>query len=531
MKKVLAFVMMSMLLLPVMALAAASIPERIDVEKLMDQRDIDRLSVEVSWGPSWLVLHGSDQYGAYDAYYTFGGELSHYRYNFSDGCTKQYSRDGKLYMNDDYRREAGAADRRDLAWTDGKWMIVDDEAERYFDVDLGDSWLKDHNPEKDHAAAMVAYDESVSRLPPKLITDAYDLGLSCEEIRAYALNAFPMKEEDFKQDNQDGMIRANKDGWVALAKKDNAYGWVFGVYRQSKLQDVYIGTLGYRIQDDQFVMAGDGRYGVFNTANYDGETGELKEFVITTPDESQEAQYSARNVLLFYVAWISPTAIWRYDDGIWEYIPGLYGEADWERGTPPESVVQNILRIPGRVIYMSECATDAKDVADTTVPFLVAPEGAIGSASVEVRATTDENLEREVTYDVSLSENGVKVQPNQPVSLYLPYPNGMTMSTAKDYDFVVVHEKDNSTTEIMSTMTDTARLTEQGIEVKTDSFSPFTVDWGQATVLKAKYPDAIVAPGSLPQTGDTSSLLLPAGVLAISVCALALLLRKRGANS
>ena len=109
----------------------------------------------------------------------------------------------------------------------------------------------------------------------------------------------------------------------------------------------------------------------------------------------------------------------------------------------------------------------------------------------------------------------------------------MTAESAADYDFAVVHEESAATTTEMSTVAGSVECTAYGLKVTTDSFSPYTVDWGKADTIADKYPDAIqpnegkVDTGSLPQTGDTTNMALLLGVLAASVCALALVLRKR----
>ena len=138
-------------------------------------------------------------------------------------------------------------------------------------------------------------------------------------------------------------------------------------------------------------------------------------------------------------------------------------------------------------------------------------------------------------YDIEL--DGGNTEPTGDVTLFLPYPNGMTAEIAADYDFAVVHEESAATTTEMSTVAGSVECTAYGLKVTTDSFSPFKVDWGKADAIADKYPDAIqpnegadqsnVDTSSLPQTGDSSNMVLLLGMLAASVCALALVLRKR----
>ena len=94
---------------------------------------------------------------------------------------------------------------------------------------------------------------------------------------------------------------------------------------------------------------------------------------------------------------------------------------------------------------------------------------------------------------------------------------------------VVVHDD----SEVMSTLSGNVTLTKNGPQVTATSFSPYRVEWGTADELRAKYPGSIPSnTSSLPQTGDSSNLLLYAVLLAACAGGLCVLLAvsKRRAN-
>lgn len=489
-------------------------------------------------GNSYIILMGSDGTGRYEAHYTFGGDLSHYDYTYADAdrCAVSYSREGDIFMGDHFKTRIPGVDGT-LEWTDGEWKrhVMGPNGESWESVTGLPDRLVKHNPETSHPGAPKTYGEVTPSVPPQDVMDAYSFGVPYKTVRDDAVNAFPAtyKLESGSDANNTavtiegteykGFVRQGK---TALVKTNTAYGTLYAIYSSDgKLYEVYVGTLCFNVQKKLCVLAGHPQYGAFTRGFYDWETGKLEEFLVETPDKELIAGYTNTNVLQRYEIWSRTEGRWEFWDGQWAYSPDSSGSAELEPTTPTEEVLKKILLIPGVASYETQCATSVSAVEDTTVPFILAPKSTISNATVSV--DSQRISETETEYDIKLSGDA---QPTQAVTLSLPYPNGMTAEIAKDYAFAVVHEKNAATTEKMSTVAGSVEYTDHGLEVTADSFSPFTVDWGKAEAIAEKYPDAIQAnvdTGSLPQTGDASNLPLLLAVLAASVCALALVLRKR----
>lgn len=358
-------------------------------------------------------------------------------------------------------------------------------------------------------------------MPPREVVDVKGFSFGnadYAQLREYALKAFP---STYQLGTGEDVTSASKGDYI-LARR-GAYGWEFGLYKGKALYEVYIGTLCFNAQNHWCVLAYNPQYGTFTKDYYNWDTGELEEIWVRTPDDSLVAVYSDKNVLKSYEIWSRTEGKWEFFDNEWAYSPD--GVQECEPTEPTEDVLKKILSISGVAEYETVCATSVAAVEDTSVPFILAPKSAISNAAVSVESQRISETKTE--YDISLNGDA---QPTQAVTLSLPYPNGMTAEIAKDYAFAVVHEKNAKTTETMSTVAGSVEYTDHGLEVTADSFSPFTVDWGKANVIASNYPDAIQADvdtGSLPQTGDSSNLALLLGVLAASVCALVLVLRKR----
>lgn len=490
------------------------------------------IDIQVGRGNSYLILNGSDGNGTYEAHYTFGGDLSHYSYTYADGCAVSYSREGDIFMGDHFKTFDPGVNGT-LEWMDGEWKrhVMEPNGESWESVTgLPDSLVK-HNPETSHPSAPKAYSEATPYIPPQDVMDAYSFGVPYRTIRDDAVKAFPATCPE--TGSVPGYKDFERNGHRALMKTDGAYGMMVATYNKRngmKLYEVYVGTLCFNVQNKWCVLAGHPQYGACTRGFYDWETGKLEEFLVETPDKELIAGFTNTNVLQSYEIWSRTEGRWEFWDGQWAYSPDSSGSAELEPTTPTEEVLKKILRIPGVAVYETECATSVSKVADTTVPFIVADASALG-ADTTVTVAAEKTSETETVYDITLDND--TTEPTGDVTLYLPYPNGMTAEIAADYDFAVVHEESAATTTEMSTVAGSVECTAYGLKVTTDSFSPFKVDWGKADAIADKYPDAIqpneakVDTGSLPQTGDTTNMALLLGVLAASVCALALVLRKR----
>lgn len=116
-----------------------------------------------------------------------------------------------------------------------------------------------------------------------------------------------------------------------------------------------------------------------------------------------------------------------------------------------------------------------------------------------------------------VDENGRTVQPNGPVKIYLPYPDGHIPGcryTLHHYTNSLYSAADVNTYQPME-----IRDTEYGLMFETASFSPFILS-RQSDEPAASQP---------PKTGDTTPITLWASLLLLSAAAALLLLRKRKA--
>lgn len=490
-------------------------------------------------GNSYIILMGSDGTGRYEAHYTFGGDLSHYDYTYADGCAVSYSREGDIFMGDHFKTFVSGVNGT-LEWTDGEWKrhVMGPNGESWESVTGLPDRLVKHNPETSHPGAPKTYGEVTPSVPPQDVMDAYSFGVPYKTVRDDAVNAFPAtyKLESGSDANNTavtiegteykGFVRQGK---TALVKTNTAYGTLYAIYSSDgKLYEVYVGTLCFNVQKKLCVLAGHPQYGAFTRGFYDWETGKLEEFLVETPDKELIAGYTNTNVLQRYEIWSRTEGRWEFEDGQWAYSPDSRGSAELEPTTPTEEVLKKILRVPGVAKYEGLCVTSASGTMDK--PFLLTDKSTINNATMKIESNLVEGSQTKTKYEIKLDDNGTRVKPTKTVTLSLPYPNGMTAEIAKDYAFAVVHEKNAKTTETMSTVAGSVEYTDHGLEVTADSFSPFTVDWGKKSEIENRYPDAIpgnLDTGSLPQTGDSSNMALLLGVLAASVCALALVLRKR----
>jgi uncharacterized repeat protein (TIGR02543 family) len=165
---------------------------------------------------------------------------------------------------------------------------------------------------------------------------------------------------------------------------------------------------------------------------------------------------------------------------------------------------------------------------------------------------------------VNVNDGNAVLSTDGSVTVYWPYPEGVSYEDAADYDFALVHYT-NMNREGYSSLTETGveakavevEATEYGLKFETESFSPFTLMWKQketqtsepgkgsvptkpasdgnaaasgavantgssdATVRPTAAKDKTILGIKLPGTGDASSLIQIAGVGALGLGALA----------
>lgn len=128
---------------------------------------------------------------------------------------------------------------------------------------------------------------------------------------------------------------------------------------------------------------------------------------------------------------------------------------------------------------------------------------------------------------VDANNGNVWLTPENPVTIYWPYPEG----TDENTEFHLVHFKgldreisnDQITNEIDSSQVESVDIenTEHGIRFETDSFSPFVLTWDAGTEA-GEQPEPTTninesdANNVLPQTGDTTNWILPLVIACIA---------------
>ena len=128
---------------------------------------------------------------------------------------------------------------------------------------------------------------------------------------------------------------------------------------------------------------------------------------------------------------------------------------------------------------------------------------------------------------VDANNGNVWLTPENPVTIYWPYPEG----TDENTEFHLVHFKgldreisnDQITNEIDSSQAESVDIenTEYGIRFETDSFSPFVLTWDAGTEA-GEQPEPTTkinesdANNVLPQTGDTTNWILPLVIACIA---------------
>lgn len=520
MKKLLALLLMALLLIP--ALAMAEIPETLSADTIKNGTLLTES--QRGLGNSRLVLKGNDGANTYEAHYTFGGGLWWYSYTYECGCTTSYTSSGETFGHTPVTR--AVTGKPSAMWDDdfNCWIL---EGQPY-------TFADNHVFSADTHKVPVANEKIEAKMPASTAMEAIGYEGSFAELKNTALGLFKSTLNDEK--TQGGTVLSNVytnssyDDDVLVRKQDAQLGVVFGSYLDGNLYEVYIGALAINSKNRGCRLVGDSRYGTFTTGNYDWETGDLKEIFIQNQNETLKVVYTSNNVLQSYEAWDKSHAYWGFFDNQWEYSAKGDPDNTVKGRVPPDEVLESIVRIQGETKYFSVCTDDPSKLTaeQKSVPFIIASSSAVGGATPSV--TAEQNDSHSMNYDISLTVGEKKVQPNQPVTLSLPLPNGVSMDVAKTKEFTVAHTNADGSVDVMSTSADSVTLTDDGLLLVTaDSFSPYEVTWGTVNELKQKYPSAsfekpaIPAP-NLPQTGDNSSLALYAVLLTLSVGALAVLL-------
>ena len=148
------------------------------------------------------------------------------------------------------------------------------------------------------------------------------------------------------------------------------------------------------------------------------------------------------------------------------------------------------------------------------VPVLVLPDGAIYGLDLTLKFNGPNKEEKNnIKYDVHLVDSdGKKVELPSECILCFPYPEGMNETNALRYRIMIHHFGDNGM-EKFDTKDGTIKLTPQGLCIRVSSLSPFVITWEELEV-------------NLPQTGDSTPLMLYGVGMLLSLATVGLLKRR-----
>ena len=118
------------------------------------------------------------------------------------------------------------------------------------------------------------------------------------------------------------------------------------------------------------------------------------------------------------------------------------------------------------------------------------------------------------TYSIRLvDQNGNEIQSPEGGTICFPYPKGITIKNANQYEFFITHYTSGNT-ELFSTTEGTIERKEAGLCIRVSSFSPFEITWEER-------PEIV-----LTQTGDDSHIGLWLALLTLSGIVVLTLKRK-----
>jgi len=145
-------------------------------------------------------------------------------------------------------------------------------------------------------------------------------------------------------------------------------------------------------------------------------------------------------------------------------------------------------------------------------PLLIATENDQFYLRSEI---TEEVGNSSIEYEIHLVDaDDEQVALSKTSRLYIPYPDGLDMESAANYE-VTIHHAASDGDEVYSTTDGTIELTSYGFCISVSSLSPFEVSW--------RSPEAAV---DLPETGDHSHPELHIIMLVLSLSAIVVLSRK-----
>ncbi len=169
----------------------------------------------------------------------------------------------------------------------------------------------------------------------------------------------------------------------------------------------------------------------------------------------------------------------------------------------------------GEISYTDyPAAKNLSEIDGNTVSLLLPDSHQDKNITVKVSAVNAAE-DQYIAYELALvDEEKNTVSFEDGAYLYIPYPEGLDMFSAAQYDFTVTHYMGHQN-EIFSTRDGTITLEPQGLRFSITSASPYVFEW------------KLAEKNNLPSTGDSSHLSLYAVLLASSFAAYLCIQRRK----
>lgn len=476
MKKLICALMLMVMLMPVMAMAACTLPEKLDIDNLPANIGLTINDCKVRY--KYVQEDGAVKY---TGHYYLTGALDMVTVNYDlgpeyggGGCMAEFGASG--IVKDIRIGKNCTMDSHDFKSPLTVALKTGEEANRpddtIFDVAERYGW----DPENNSFLTTL-------KGTPDLSGDS-----------GTGINYVGNDRESFGVSYANGNKRFVHYGPIVYGRLNDEYGTVLRVY-------------------------GDKDKNINFWADYDPETGKLDHYGMFTDDGSIETVYNAKNVLISTEVWTKDGAYWGYFEGEWSYA----ANGDWmdaepvgSDNLPNEEVLKKIALSPRAANFDVEKASSLNGVKEVGTPVV------IGGGNKKITTVASMDDWNKSTYEMQV-EGG---ELGQTISFLLPYGAGQSHDIAKQFTYKIKHEYakgqfDNYSTERKSEAQIKAEFTDKGILLTgIKSFSPFTVQWVDKEV-------ETVGVSGLPSTGDSSNLMLFALLLMGSIAGAAAM-KKRG---
>lgn len=499
----------ALVLLASCSLAQSELPKL----HLSEIRDQSALVYNTEWYTEYETGSYEDDTYMY-ARYDYYGDLAAYDYSFDCGCVVMFEGNGMTYDQSKcpqgLTHTAPVKHPYKLELLDGD---VVEELNRLSGKNFTYAYLKDPAPlgEVSYEGKRVVLVKDMNYDDVIVYDDSVDIYWPIDA--EYSAENGGVWKAEFPFD------MAREELRICLKQGDK-----LTYYKGGKVERISIHTVfDYYPEQESYWL--DGGFRTNSTGEYNAE-GKLENYGYKKQENGYFwfMRYNMRNELLSMAYDLPDGDHWYYtqEDG-WEN--WAYGDDQYRRKTPPESVVAAVLPPIKKQTYQVPAVTNAAEMKGTDVPFVLADAQTmkiIEQEGLELGVTAYPPQEQQIRYDLSwVNAAGKPVSGINGVDVVLAWPYGLDTNWAKNYAFVVEHTTASGAVEVFSTLDGTAECTDAGLKIHVSSFSPFVLNWGSEQEMQGLVNRQAAQASSLPQTGDSSSLLLWMGMLMLSLCAFA----------